>query len=140
MLKDLRRIEACVVLKRGELVCRRGIVQRLACRCRFPGRFRVITQRGAQIVKVGPQGEAKHQRIAALVAEVEIGPVGNAIDCPHVDMARLLNGAGKIIGIIVAVILELQAQGLPGRLILEAAKQRRRTTKHIAKADIPGIM
>lgn len=55
-------------------------------------------------------------------------------------MACLRQFASEIILVIVAIVFEFQTQGIPRRLILNAAKDGSRATKDIAKADIARIV
>ena len=83
----------------------------------------VVVIAWSQIVKVRAQRDPKHKGVAALIAEVNVGPIGNAINRPDVKLTFLLQLPGKILLIIIAFILQFQAQRLPGRLVFHAAKQ-----------------
>ena len=96
---------------------------------------RVIIVARPHVVKVGAQRKAKHQGITALIAEVNVGPVGDAVNGADVKLALLLNLAGKIFAVVIAFVLQLQAQRLPWRLILYASKQRGRAVEHLVAVD-----
>ena len=76
-----------------------------------------------QIVEVSPQRDPKHKGVPALIAEVNVGPIGDAINSADVKLALLIQLARKILLVIVSLILQFQTKRLPGRLILDAAKQ-----------------
>ncbi len=94
----------------------------------------------SQIVKVSPQRDPKHQGVPALIAEVNVGPIGDAINSADVKLALLIQLAGKILLVIITFILQFQAQRLPGSLILYAAKQRRRAVEHLATVNRTGLL
>ncbi len=95
----------------------------------------IVIIRGPQIVKVGTQREAKHKSVAAFVAEVNVGPIGDAINSADVKLALLIQLTRKILLIIIAFILQLQTQRLPGCLIFHTAKQRCRAMEHLTTID-----
>ena len=78
-------------------------------RLRLIRRPRIVVIVRTHIVKVGAQREAKHQGIATLVAEVNVGPIGDAVNGADVKLALLLNFPGEVLRVIIPFILQLQA-------------------------------
>ena len=93
-----------------------------------------------QIVEVSPQRDPKHKGVPALIAEVNVGPIGGAINSADVKLALLIQLARKILLVIVSLILQFQTQRLPGCLILDAAKQRCRAVEHLAAVNRTGLL
>ena len=89
----------------------------------------------SQIVKVSPQRDPKHQGVPALIAEVNVGPIGDAINSADVKLALLIQLARKILLVIITLILQFQTQRLSGCLIFHAAKQRCRAVEHLAAVN-----
>lgn len=83
-------------------------------------RLRLIFRAGvvvivwSQIVKVSPQRDPKHKGVAALIAEVNVGPIGDAINSADVKLALLIQLARKILLVIITLILQFQTQRLRG--------------------------
>ena len=93
-----------------------------------------------QIVEVSPQRDPKHKGVPALIAEVNVGPIGDAINSADVKLALLIQLARKILLVIVSLILQFQTQRLPGCLILDAAKQCCRAVEHLAAVNRTGLL
>ena len=127
--------EACVVFQQRQLVCHHGVLQDRILRLRLVCRPRVVIVVRTHVVKVGAQREAKHHRIATLVAEVNVSPVSDAINGADVKLALLLNLPGEILRVVITFVLQLQAQRLPGGLIFHTAKQRCRAVEHLVAID-----
>ena len=106
---NLRIRQAGIVFQQRQLVCHHGVLQNRILRLRPVCRARVIIVVRPHVVKVGAQREAKHHRIAALVAEVNVGPVGDAINGADVKLALLLNLPGEVLRVVIPFILQLQA-------------------------------
>ena len=96
---------------------------------------RVVVIVRPHVVKVGAQRKAKHYGVAALVAEVNVGPIGDAVNGADVKLALLLNLSGELLRVVVTFVLQLQAQRLPRRLILHAAKQGSWTVEHLVTVN-----
>ena len=103
-----------IVFQQRQLICHHGVLQNRILRLRLVGWPRVIIVVWPHVVKVGAQRETKHHGITALVAEVNVGPVGDAINGADVKLALLLNLPGEILRVVVSFVLQLQAQWLPG--------------------------
>ena len=127
--------QAGIVFQQRQLVCHHGVLQNRILRLRLVCRPRVVVVVRPHVVEVGAQRKAKHHRIAALVAEVNVGPIGDAINGADVKLALLLNLPGEVLRVVIPLVLQLQAQWLPGRLILHAAKQRGRAVEHLVAVD-----
>ena len=136
---NFRVRQSGVVFQQRQLVSDDRVLQDGVLRLRLIFRSRVIVIRWAQIVEVCPQRHAKHEGVAAFIAEVNVGPIGDAVNGADVKLALLLQLTREILLIIVAFILQFQAQRLPGRLILHPAKQRRWPVEHIAAVDGTGL-
>ncbi|MNP54168.1 hypothetical protein D3C76_1487020 [compost metagenome] len=92
-------------------------------RLRSIRRARIVVIRRTHIVEVGAQRDTKHKGVAALVAEVNVGPIGDAVNGADVKLALLFDLARKIFGVVITFVFQLQAQRLPRRLVFHAAKQ-----------------
>lgn len=106
---NLRIRQTGIVFQQRQLVCHHGVLQNRILRLRPVCRARVIIVVWPHVVKVGAQREAKHHRIAALVAEVNVGPVGDAINGADVKLALLLNLSGEVVRVVIPFIFQLQA-------------------------------
>ena len=106
---NFRIRQAGIVFQQRQLVCHHGVLQNRILRLRLVCRARVIIVVRPHVVKVGAQREAKHHRIAALVAEVNVGPVGDAINGADVKLALLLNLSGEVLRVVIPLIFQLQA-------------------------------
>ena len=129
-----------VVFQQGQLVCHHGVLQNRILRLRPVGRPRVIVVVRPHVVEVGAQREAKHHRVATLVAEVNVGPVGDAINGADVKLALLLNLPGEVLRVVVPFVLQLQAQRLPRRLVFHTTEQRGRAVEHLVAVDGTGFL
>ncbi len=132
---DLRIRQPGIVLQLRKLIRHHRVLHNGVLRLRLILRAGVVVVRGAQVVEVRVQGKAKHHRVAALVAQVDVGPVRHAVGRPDVKLASLRQTASKILLIVIALILQLQAQRLPRRLVLYAAEQRCRAVEHLATVN-----
>ncbi|CCJ86397.1 hypothetical protein BN133_2774 [Cronobacter dublinensis 582] len=132
---NLRVVKPGVIFQRGELIGHHAVLQHRILRLRIIFRATAIVIRRAQIVKVGAQRKAEHHRVAALVAQINVRPVGDAVDSADVELALLIDFAREVLGVVVAFILQLQAQRLPRGLVFDAAENRGRAVEHRAAVD-----
>ncbi|MNC24994.1 hypothetical protein D3C75_730670 [compost metagenome] len=132
---DIRVGQPRVVFKLCELIGDHRRLENFILRLRLVLRATIVVIARSQIVEVGPQRHAKHEGVAAFVADVNVGPIGDTIDSADVNVATLLEFPGKILGVIIAFIFHFQAQRLPWSLVFNAAKQRRRAVEHAAKVE-----
>ena len=106
---DLRIRQARVIFQQRQLVRYHGVLKDRILRLRLIFWPRVVIVVRPHVVKVSAQGKAKHQGITALIAEVNVGPVGDAVNGADVKLALLLNFSGEVLRVVVSFVLQLQA-------------------------------
>lgn len=78
---------ARVIFQQRQLVRYHGVLNDRILRLRLIFWPRVVIVVRPHVVKVSAQGKAKHQGITALIAEVNVGPVGDAVNGADVKLA-----------------------------------------------------
>ncbi|MOA18015.1 hypothetical protein D3C78_1383000 [compost metagenome] len=106
---DFRIGQARIVFQQRELIRHHRVLDDRVLRLRLIFWSRIVVIGRPHIVKVSPQRETKHHGVAALVAEVNVGPIGDAINGTNVKLALLLDLACKVLGVVVALVFQLQA-------------------------------
>jgi len=92
-----------------------------------------LGQRQGGVVEVGMPCQPPHQGIAALIAEVHVEHIVRLVDDAHIDGSALNDGPRRLVTVVVALVFELEPEGLPGGLVLYPSIEGRRAMEQAAE-------